>query len=130
MTDKERIEELEKKVAKLWEIRTYVDNDAQGQRIDGVFFNVEQIMALQRVNAIREYEQNQKAVEALKEEKERVKALRDLEISAVRESREFNFKTEEARLGWIKMKTESSKIYNSELKVIDNLIKEYGGKNE
>lgn len=74
--------------------------------------------------------QNQKAVEVLEKVKGRVKSLRDLEISAVRESREFDFKTEDARLEWIKMKTENSKIYNSELKIIDQLIKEYGGKDE
>ena len=150
MTDKERIEELEKPM------RIYVDRlpkscaeclmcrsgnlklKRNGRYVEantcvlGLFYKYHSIddeintCPLKTIQSI----QNQKAVEALQEVKERVKALRDLEISAVRESREFDFKTEDARLEWIKMKTENSKIYNNELKIINQLISELGGKDE
>lgn len=72
MTDKERIEELEIQVKKLQEIRAYEDLETQGQVIDGVFFSTEQILALQRIDALQEFNQNAKAVEALEKVKELV----------------------------------------------------------
>lgn len=66
--------------------------------------------------------QNQKAIEQLDKIKARLKYLRDIEISAVRESRDYGFTTEDARLKWIKEKTEISKIYNNEIKFLDQQI--------
>lgn len=99
MTDKERIEELERENKKLKEIRACNDFVTLGTTIDGVYFKPEQIVVLNNIKAIREYQQNQKAVEALA----RVKEL---------------------------LNNEEFMVFRTPEMVIDNLIKEYGGKNE
>lgn len=53
----------------------------------------------------------------------RLRDLRNLEISAVRENREFQFETEEARLEWIKVKTESARVYDFVIKLLDQIEK-------
>ena len=73
MTDKERIEELERENKKLKEIRARNDFVTLGTTIDGVYFKPEQIVVLNNIKAIREYQQNQKAVEALKKVREYIR---------------------------------------------------------
>lgn len=54
MTDKERIEELERENKKLKEIRACNDFVTLGTTIDGVYFKPEQIVVLNNIKAIRD----------------------------------------------------------------------------
>lgn len=140
MTDKERIEELEKEIKELPNRIIEMAMNRIGAcmatssvRDDTILLTKLKVIFNDVLNKVQtqnhsNVNQNQKAVEALERFRNHLKDLRDLEISAVRESREFNFTSEDARLKWVESKTESSKIYNNEIKFIDQLIKEYGGK--
>lgn len=54
-----------------------------------------------------------------------IKPLRDLEITAIRESREYDFINEKARLNWIGTRKEISQNYNDLMKFVGEIQAKY-----